>query len=176
MSHRVPGQWCWQGRPSGGSGQTGGGQARASSARRAHSSRGSATTAGVAVVVVVVVAAAAAVAPAAWRLLHGVMSARLRGTRPRAAIGQDKKRARHWLTSLLEIRGSWLNAITPHGATHARERRGLPVLPMWVGLLLEPRLCIELGVLRGIGELAAIRIRVIEIHYRHSLATSHNSV
>jgi hypothetical protein len=46
---------------------------------------------------------------------------------------------------------------------------------MWAGLLLEPRLCIKLRVLRGIGELAAIRIGVIEIHCRHSLATSHNS-
>jgi len=45
---------------------------------------------------------------------------------------------------------------------------------MWVGLLLKPRLCIELGVLRGIGELAAVRIRIIEIHGWHSLATSHN--
>jgi hypothetical protein len=171
-SHRAAGRWCSQARPSGGSGQIGGVQARASSAHRAHSSRDSATTAGVAVAVAVVVAAAAA----ALRLFHGVMSARLPGTRPRAAIGQDLQRARHWLTSLLEIRGSWLNAITPHGATHARERRRLRVLPMWVGLLLESRLCIELGVLRGIGELPAIRIRVIEIHYRHSLATSHNSV
>ena len=55
---------------SGGSGRIGDGQVRASSAHRAHWSRGLATIAGVAVVVV------AAAAAAAWRLFHGVMSAR----------------------------------------------------------------------------------------------------
>jgi hypothetical protein len=124
---------------------------------RAHSSRDSATIAG-----------AAAVA----RLLHGVRQARAYG----GAVGHGKESARHGLTSL-EIRwSSWLHYITPHGATHARiGRGGLPILAMWVGLL-KPSLCIELGVLRGISELAAKRVRVIEIHCRQSLATLHNSV
>lgn len=81
----------------------------------------------------------------------------------------------HWLTSLLEIRGSRRHDTISHGTTHAGERGVLGILAWSVWLLLEARLWIKLGVLRGIRKLAAVRIRVIEIHRRHSLATSHSS-
>jgi hypothetical protein len=82
----------------------------------------------------------------------------------------------HRLTSLEICWSSRLHYIAAHGAAHSRKGGGgLPILAMWVGLL-KPSLWIELGMLRGISELAAKRVRVIEIHCRQSLATLHNSV
>lgn len=94
---------------------------------------------------------------------------------PSVSVDKSPRAAMDRLTSLLEIRGSRLHYTISHGATHGRKRALLRILAGRGGLLLEAGLRIKLGVLRGIGKLAAVRIRVIEIHRRHSLATSHSS-
>lgn len=68
-----------------------------------------------------------------------------------------------------------LESITAYRPGHGLEGLMVGILGLWIGLLLEARLGIELGVLRGTGELGGVGIRGIEIHGRQSLATSHKS-